>query len=176
MSSPRRIERTGAVNRRTSGIFSPVFNLCCLKQSYSSLVLDMAHRGGKGREEIVRESTIRLDMATFRHSCQHDGKFSPALWVWGGGAGVAGMEEDGAAIQPESFWLGWVCHLVYVMVAFPCAQIYRPSFCENKPKMLVLYDWKRAFWVCFRENWVYKFGRWKGFPASGDIWVSRYLL
>jgi hypothetical protein len=32
------------------------------------------------------------------------------------------------------------------------------SFHENKPKMLVLYDWKQAFWACFHENWVYKFG------------------
>ncbi len=40
--------------------------------------------------------------------------------------------KDGATIQPKSFWLGRVCHLVYVMVAIA----------------------------------------WKGFPASGDIWVS----
>ncbi len=51
---------------------------------------------------------------------------------WRGG----GMEEDGAVIHPKSFWLGRVCHLVYVMVAIP----------------------------------------WKGFPAIGDIWVSRDLL
>jgi hypothetical protein len=38
------------------------------------------------------------------------------------------------------------------------ARNYRPSFHENKPKTLVLYDWKRAFWACFHENWVYKFG------------------
>ncbi len=38
------------------------------------------------------------------------------------------------------------------------ARNYRPSFHENKPKTLVLYDWKRAYWACFRENWVYKFG------------------
>ncbi len=35
--------------------------------------------------------------------------------------------------------------------------IYRPSFRENKPKTLVLNDWKWWFWACFRENWVYKF-------------------
>ncbi len=39
-----------------------------------------------------------------------------------------------------------------------CARNYRPSFRENKPKTLVLYDWKWAFWACFHENWVYKFG------------------
>ncbi len=31
------------------------------------------------------------------------------------------------------------------------ARIYRPSFRANNPKT-------RAFWACFRENWVYKFG------------------
>ncbi len=40
----------------------------------------------------------------------------------------------------------------------PSARNYRPGFRENKPKKLVLYDWKRAFWACFRKNWVYKFG------------------
>jgi len=34
----------------------------------------------------------------------------------------------------------------------PYARNYRPSFNENKPKTLVLYDWKRAFWACFRGN------------------------
>jgi hypothetical protein len=38
------------------------------------------------------------------------------------------------------------------------ARIYRPSFRENKPKPLVFFDCKRAFWACFRENWIYKFG------------------
>jgi hypothetical protein len=38
------------------------------------------------------------------------------------------------------------------------ARIYRPSFSENKPKTLVFYDWKWAFWACFCENWVYNFG------------------
>ncbi len=41
-----------------------------------------------------------------------------------------------------------------------CARNYRPSFRKNKPKTLVLYDWKRAYCACFRENWVYKFGHW----------------
>ncbi len=40
----------------------------------------------------------------------------------------------------------------------PSTRNYRPSFRENKPKTLVLYEWKRAFWACVRENWVYKFG------------------
>jgi hypothetical protein len=40
------------------------------------------------------------------------------------------------------------------------ARIYRPSFCENKPKTLVFSHRKRAFWACFRENWVHKFGHW----------------
>ncbi len=38
------------------------------------------------------------------------------------------------------------------------ARIYKPSFRENMPKTLVYNDWKRASWVYFRENWVYKFG------------------
>jgi hypothetical protein len=38
------------------------------------------------------------------------------------------------------------------------AQIYRPSFPENKPKTLVFSHTKRAFSACFRENWVYNFG------------------
>jgi len=48
-----------------------------------------------------------------------------------------------------------------------CARIYRPSFRENKPKTLVSSDTKRAFWACFRENWVYNFGHWnKGAPSA----------
>ncbi len=38
------------------------------------------------------------------------------------------------------------------------ARIYRPSFHENKPNTLVFSHTKRAFWACFRENWVYNFG------------------
>ncbi len=33
-----------------------------------------------------------------------------------------------------------------------------PRFRENKPKTLVFSHRKRAFWACFRENWVYNFG------------------
>jgi hypothetical protein len=33
-----------------------------------------------------------------------------------------------------------------------------PRFRENKPKALVFSHWKRAFWACFHENWVYNFG------------------
>ncbi len=36
---------------------------------------------------------------------------------------------------------------------------YRPSFRENKPKALVMSHEKQAFWVGFRENWVFKFGQ-----------------
>ncbi len=39
------------------------------------------------------------------------------------------------------------------------ARIYRPSFRENKPITLVFSHTKRAFWACFRENWVYNFGQ-----------------
>ena len=38
------------------------------------------------------------------------------------------------------------------------ARIFRSSFRENKPKMLVFSHRKRAYWACFHENWVYKFG------------------
>jgi hypothetical protein len=33
-----------------------------------------------------------------------------------------------------------------------CARNYRHSFRENKPKMLVFFDWIRAFWACFHGN------------------------
>jgi hypothetical protein len=39
-----------------------------------------------------------------------------------------------------------------------CARNYRPCFRENQPKRSFSMKWKRAFWACFRENWVYKFG------------------
>jgi hypothetical protein len=48
------------------------------------------------------------------------------------------------------------CHEIFDF----CARIYRPSFHENKPKTLVFSHTKRAFWACFRENWVYNFGHW----------------
>ncbi len=48
----------------------------------------------------------------------------------------------------------------YKILQGTSARNYRPSFRENKPRTLVLHDWKRAFWACFRENWVYKFGHW----------------
>ncbi len=38
------------------------------------------------------------------------------------------------------------------------ARNYRPCFRENQPKRSFSIKWKRAFWACFRENWVYKFG------------------
>jgi hypothetical protein len=47
------------------------------------------------------------------------------------------------------------------------ARIYRP---ENKPKTLVFSHTKRAFWACFRENWVYNFGH-----RSIFIGKDRYL-
>ncbi len=51
------------------------------------------------------------------------------------------------------------------------ARNYRPRFRENKPKTLVFYDWKRAFWACFREYWVYKFGH--GSINSGTVSYER---
>ncbi len=64
------------------------------------------------------------------------------------------MEEDGTTIQPKSFWLGRVCHLVYVMVAIPWKSLLpnckhlsnagwaeRPySFCPSRtPALHLLY-------------------------------------
>ncbi len=51
------------------------------------------------------------------------------------------------------------------------ARIYRPCFRENQPKRSFSIKWKRAFWACFRENWVYKFGhrRWGGMTWTGDF-------
>ncbi len=46
-----------------------------------------------------------------------------------------------------------------------CAWNYRPCFRENQPKRSFSIKWKRAFWACFRENWVYKFGHWVVFSS-----------
>ncbi len=55
---------------------------------------------------------------------------------------------------------------------FYSARNYRPCFRENQPKRSFSIKWKRAFWACFRENWVYKFGHrtqlWKP-PGSGPL-------
>ncbi len=58
----------------------------------------------------------------------------------------------------------WQAAFFSVVMVQPCryftargARIYRPSFRENKPKLLVFSHTKRAFWTCFRENWVYNF-------------------
>ena len=42
----------------------------------------------------------------------------------------------------------------------PVPEFIDPRFRENKPKTLVFSHWIRAFWACFRENWVYNFGHW----------------
>jgi hypothetical protein len=58
------------------------------------------------------------------------------------------------------------------------ARIYRPSFRENEPKTLVISHRKRAFWACFRENWVYTFGHLVAkqiYPDSGRL-LSDYLV
>ncbi len=49
------------------------------------------------------------------------------------------MEEDGAAIQPKSFWLGRVCHLVYVMVASPWKGFPASALMKNKNKIFLIY-------------------------------------
>ncbi len=47
------------------------------------------------------------------------------------------------------------------------ARNYRPCFRENQPKRSFSIKWKRAFWACFRENWVYKFGHRRNFQTFG---------
>jgi hypothetical protein len=70
-----------------------------------------------------------------------------------------GIPRNFAGIEPEitSVFRGMPkCH--FRGHPMSSARIYRASFRENKPKTLVFNYWKRAFWVCFHENWVYKFG------------------
>ncbi len=38
-------------------------------------------------------------------------------------------------------------------------EFIEPVFAKTSPKKIFFNDWKRAFWACFRENWVYKFGQ-----------------
>jgi hypothetical protein len=53
-----------------------------------------------------------------------------------------------------------------------CARNYRPCFRENQPKRSFSIKWKRAFWACFRENWVYKFGhRAPGVASTVSLWA-----
>ena len=37
-------------------------------------------------------------------------------------------------------------------------EIIDPVFAKTKKKRSFSIEGKRAFWACFRENWVYKFG------------------
>jgi hypothetical protein len=39
----------------------------------------------------------------------------------------------------------------------PVPEFIDPRFRENKPKTLVFSHRKRAYWACFRENYVYNF-------------------
>jgi hypothetical protein len=55
----------------------------------------------------------------------------------------------------------WASILLYERRRFwsrPVPEFIDLRFRENKPKALVFSHWKRAFWACFRENWVYNFG------------------
>ncbi len=47
----------------------------------------------------------------------------------------------------------------------PVPEFIDPRFRENKPKTLVISNWKRAFWAGFRENWVYNFGHRQILPS-----------
>ncbi len=60
----------------------------------------------------------------------------------------------------------WTCRVYHFPLLVP--EIIDPVFRENQPKRSFSIKWKRAFWACFRENWVYKFGH-----CSLDVhWVS----
>ncbi len=48
--------------------------------------------------------------------------------------------------------------LLSILIPLSSARNYRPCFRENQPIRSFSIKWKRAFWACFRENWVYKFG------------------
>ncbi len=55
------------------------------------------------------------------------------------------------------------------------ARIYRPGFRQNKSKTLVFSHRKRAFWACFRENRVYKFGHGRLLENSAFLWIPLAL-
>jgi hypothetical protein len=59
---------------------------------------------------------------------------------------------------------------VTIDVVTPVPEFIDPRFRENKPKTLIFSHRKRAFWACFRENWVYNFGH------SGQPWIGGELL
>ncbi len=40
----------------------------------------------------------------------------------------------------------------------PVPEFIDPVFAKTSPKTIVFSHRKRAFWACFRENWVYNFG------------------
>ncbi len=55
----------------------------------------------------------------------------------------------------------WKVSSSHAYIPISSARNYRPCFRENQPKRSFSIKWKRAFWACFRENRVYKFGhRW----------------
>jgi hypothetical protein len=94
------------------------------------------------------------------------------LLQWGGGGAPVNNFTD-HPWKPADLCL----YAVPVFENYPqiCARIYRPSFRENKPHTLILHDWKLAFWACFPENWVYKFGHWSH-PKLAETSVSGYRL
>jgi hypothetical protein len=62
----------------------------------------------------------------------------------------ANAEGKGAASFQRRVHCHCWLHPYFYGFKEPSARNYRPCFRENQPK--------RAFWACFRENWVYKFG------------------
>jgi hypothetical protein len=46
-------------------------------------------------------------------------------------------------------------------------------FAKKAQKTLVFYDWKRAFWACFSEIWVFKFVHIIGILKTKTPWIVR---
>jgi hypothetical protein len=77
----------------------------------------------------------------------------PALPLLQQVSGHTSFKDDVNCFPSPRISVSYLSHALYSVPEF------RPSFRENKPKILVFRNWKRAFWACFREHWVYKFGQ-----------------
>jgi hypothetical protein len=50
----------------------------------------------------------------------------------------------------------------------------REKTMKKQTKTLVFSLWNQAFWVCFRENWIYKFGQWR--RRKGQLVSDRHTI
>jgi hypothetical protein len=77
-----------------------------------------------------------------------------------GGAGAGGRGRPPPAPAPAPSARGWGCSWqhsprLYIPNIQSC-QIKRRERCVGLEILCPIFDgWKRAFWACFRENWVY---------------------